>query len=77
VRGHDLPAAIGQRVRKLRQALGVSQEELAERAGLHRNYVGSVERGERDIGITALGRLARALDVSLAEFFAPFRQRSR
>ncbi len=38
--------------------------------------MGSVERGERDIGITALGRLAEALGVSLAEFFAPFRQRS-
>jgi transcriptional regulator with XRE-family HTH domain len=74
VRG-DLPAAIGHRVRKLRQALKISQEELAELADLHRNYVGSVERGERDIGITALARLVRALGVSLAEFFQPFRQR--
>jgi transcriptional regulator with XRE-family HTH domain len=55
--------------------MSISQEALAERAGLHRNYVGSVERGEREIGITALGRLARALNVSLAEFFEPFRQR--
>ncbi len=53
---------------------GISQEELAARAGLHRNYVGSVERGERDIGVTAAGRLARALGLTLAEFFAPFRQ---
>jgi transcriptional regulator with XRE-family HTH domain len=53
----------------------ISQEELAERADLHRNYVGGVERGERDIGGTALGRLARALGLSLAEFFQPFRQR--
>ena len=73
----DLPAAIGQRVRKLRQGLNISQEVLAERADLHRNYVGSVERGEREIGITALGRLAAALGVSLAEFFQPFRQRPR
>jgi transcriptional regulator with XRE-family HTH domain len=51
--------------------LGVSQEELAARANLHRNYVGSVERGERDIGITALGSLAVALGVSFEEFFAP------
>lgn len=77
MRGDDLPAAIGQRVRRLRHAVGISQEELAERADLHRNYVGSVERGERDIGITALARLVRALEVSLAEFFEPFRQRSR
>ncbi len=71
----DLPAAIGHRVRKLRQAVNISQEELAERADLHRNYVGSVERGERDIGVTALSRLANALGVSLAEFFQPFKQR--
>ncbi|MDO8679144.1 MAG: hypothetical protein Q7R30_11360 [Acidobacteriota bacterium] len=43
----------------------------------HRNVVGSVERGERDIGITALGQLAGALGVSLAAFFAPFRARQR
>jgi transcriptional regulator with XRE-family HTH domain len=53
----------------------ISQEELAARAGLHRNYVGGVERGERDIGISALGRLAAALGLSLAQFFEPFRQR--
>jgi transcriptional regulator with XRE-family HTH domain len=55
-------------------ALQVSQEELAAKANLHRNYVGSVERGERDVGIEALGRLAMALDVSLQEFFRPFRR---
>ena len=48
-------------------------EELAARADLHRNDVGRVERGERDIGIVAPGRLATALRTSLAEFFAPFR----
>lgn len=68
-----LPIAIGHRVRDLRLQLKISQEELAERADLHRNYVGSVERGERDIGITALARLADALEVTLSEFFVPFR----
>lgn len=72
---HDLPAAVGRRVRELRQELNISQEKLAAPAGLHRNYVGSVERGERDIGINAIGRLAAALGVSLADFFAPFRRR--
>ena len=61
----------------MRRQLQISQEELAARADLHRNYVGSVERGERDIGITAIGQLARALGVSLADFFSPFRQRLR
>jgi len=69
--------AVGRRVRELRRQLQISQEQLAERADLHRNYVGSVERGERDIGITALRQLAGALGLSLAEFFAPFRQRPR
>ena len=58
-----------------RRRLEISQEELGARAGLHRNCVGSIERGERDIGIRAIGRLAAALDISLAEFFAPFRRK--
>ena len=62
-------------MRELRGQRDVSQEELAERAGLHRNYVGSVERGERDIGLMAIAKLASALDLSLAEFFAPFRHK--
>ena len=73
----DLREAVGRRVRQLRKEVGISQEELASRADLHRNYVGSVERGERDIGIVALGRLAAAVEVSLAEFFAPFRGKSK
>lgn len=72
----DLRQALGKRVRGLREGVGISQEELAARASLHRNYVGSVERGQRDIGILALSRLATALEVTLAEFFAPFRRRS-
>jgi transcriptional regulator with XRE-family HTH domain len=69
-----LPVAIGRRVRALRREKKISQEELAARAALHRNYVGSVERGERDIGITATWRIAKALGLSLAEFFEPFQQ---
>ena len=69
----NLPAAIGRRVRELRREKGISQEELAARSSLHRNYVGSVERGERDIGITATWQIAKALGLTLADFFAPFR----
>ena len=71
----DPRIAVGRRVRELRRQLNISQEELAARADLHRNYVGSVERGERDIGISAIGQLATALGISLADFFAPFRKR--
>ena len=72
-----LPRRIGARVRELRRAAEISQEELAARSGLHRNYVGSIERGERDVGTDALDRLAGALEISLAEFFEPFRRPRR
>ena len=57
----------GQRVRELRLAAGLSQEKLAERAALHRTYVGGIERGERNVGILNLLRLARALRVRVCE----------
>ena len=53
-------------VRGVREKLGMSQEALADAAGLHRTYVGSVERGERNISIDNIDRLARALNVSPA-----------
>jgi ribosome-binding protein aMBF1 (putative translation factor) len=74
---YRLRLEVGTRIRKARQALGMSQEALAERAGLHRNYVGSIERGEREVGISRLASLIGALGLSLAEFFAPFRPSAR
>lgn len=53
-------------LRKKREQLGISQEALADRANLHRTYVGSVERGERNISIDNIERLAIALGVSAA-----------
>lgn len=55
-----------QNLRHLRTSQGISQEELAYRSGLHRTYVGSVERGERNISIDNMERLANALSVDLA-----------
>ncbi len=57
----------GRRVRVRREAAGVSQEKLAEVAGLHRNYVGSAERGERNVGLLNILRLAQALDANPAD----------
>ena len=53
----------GSRVRAERERLGVSQEELADRAGMHRTYLGGVERGERNVGLLNVLRIARALGV--------------
>ena len=62
--------AFGARVRDLRRDLGISQEALAERAGLHRTYVSSVERGERNISLDNIHALADALDVAAAQLLA-------
>ena len=56
----------GKALRKFRMAAGLSQEALAELAGIHRNYVGDVERGERNIAIVNLVRLASALKIPLS-----------
>ena len=67
-----LRAAFGRRVRELRHQLGISQEELADRAGLHWTYVGGIERGERNPALINVGKLVRALQVPLAEFWSVF-----
>ena len=59
----DPRASFGKHVRKLRLERGLSQEKLAELADLHRNYVGGVERGERNIAIINIVALAHALRV--------------
>ena len=60
----ELRALFAANLLYLRQARGISQERLAELAGLHRTYVSSVERGARNISIDNIARLAKALDVS-------------
>ena len=63
----DILQKFGQRLRKVRSRKGLSQEALAELAGLHRTYVSSVERGERNISIANIEKLAKALGVKLRD----------
>jgi transcriptional regulator with XRE-family HTH domain len=56
-------------MRSLREDRGYSQEQLAERAGLHRNYIGGVERGERNIALENIVKVAQALSVRTRDLF--------
>lgn len=61
---------LGERVRARRLDLGLSQEKLAERARLHRNYIGGIEQGRRNVAVVNLVRLAVALELDPGELLA-------
>jgi transcriptional regulator with XRE-family HTH domain len=65
----DVRVRFGKALRKRRHKLGVSQEEFAELCGLDRTYVGGIERGERNLALVNIEKLARALKISLADLF--------
>lgn len=63
-------AALGAAVRELREERGLSQEALGHAAGVHRNWIGGIERGERNPTFTSIIKVAAALHVSAAELVA-------
>lgn len=63
----DSKQLIGKRIREIRLTKGFSQEALADEAGVHRTYMGSVERGERNISLENIVKIARALKVRPGE----------
>jgi transcriptional regulator with XRE-family HTH domain len=62
-----LSTIVGNNIKKYRKILHISQEELAEKAGLHRTYIGGIERGERNITLDSLQVIATALNVAPVE----------
>ena len=67
----ELQRTVGRNIRRIRAARELSQEELAELIGNHRTYVGSVERGERNLSLRSLERLAAGLGVDPVALLAP------
>ncbi|MBE9232644.1 helix-turn-helix transcriptional regulator [Cuspidothrix issatschenkoi LEGE 03284] len=65
----NIQKKFGSRLRQIRQNIGLSQEELAHLSNLDRSYVGGVERGERNISLVNIHKIADALNISPKEFF--------
>jgi transcriptional regulator with XRE-family HTH domain len=64
---NDMTVALGRQIRTERFLRGFSQEQLAETAGLHRTFIGVVERGEKNITVSNCSKIANALDIRLSE----------
>jgi transcriptional regulator with XRE-family HTH domain len=65
----DILKLVGQRIRSLRKERGMSQELLGEKGGFHYSYIGQIERGEKNISLLNLAKIAAALEVSLSQLF--------
>lgn len=68
----NIKERFGKAIRRRRRELDLSQEELAEKAELHRTYISSIERGERNVSIENIEKLAKALDISISALFANY-----
>ena len=60
---------VGARIKELRNNLKISQEELADRANVHRTYIASLEVGKRNVSIVTLEKIVNALEITLSDFF--------
>ena len=61
--------SFGKRVQELRKTKGISQEELASLAGVHRTYIGMIERAEKNITLCNIEKIANALNISISDLF--------
>ena len=69
--------ALGKRIRELRLARGLSQEAFADKCGVHRTFMGTVERGESNLSFQNIVRVSTALDVTLSNLFADLEAKTR
>ena len=65
----DINKVFGQKVAGIRRKLNISQEELADRCGIHRTYIGSIERGEKSPTLNTIEKIANGLQVDINQFF--------
>jgi transcriptional regulator with XRE-family HTH domain len=73
VKPSDPLLTFGNTLRQTRQARGVSQERLGELAGVHRTYIGAIERGEQNVALRNIVRIARALDTTAGDLLKDVR----
>jgi transcriptional regulator with XRE-family HTH domain len=66
---NNINVLFGKRIRQLRMQKGLSQEELGYEAGLHRTYIGQIERAEKNITLKNIAKIAKELDVNISELF--------
>lgn len=72
-----LASIFGAMVRQLRSEAGLSQEEFADRCKLHRTYIGSIERGEKNVTLATANKIASALGIALSSLISKMEQESK
>lgn len=65
--------SLGKRIKKMRSAMSLSQEKLADLAGVHRTYVGMIERGEKNVTVLSAFKIASALGVTVSDLFEGYK----
>ena len=65
----DIKEIFGQKVKLMRKAKELSQEDLAKKSGLNRPYISAIEKGKRNISLEVIEKLAEALEIEIKEFF--------
>lgn len=67
--GKSINIRFGKKVQEERLKLGLSQEALGEKAGVHRTYIGMIERAEKNITLESIEKIANALNIEISQFF--------